>query len=75
MSTLENKFIRPCEAIKILGISRETLRRNYQKMQIRRTLEKPYFYSKSDCLVWASKRYEMPELQDNSYWEKRKKDF
>jgi hypothetical protein len=69
-----DKFIRPCEAIKILGISRETLRRNYQKMDIRRTIEPPFLYSKNDCLTWKQNRFRSLEKLE-TYWEARKAKF
>jgi hypothetical protein len=70
MSNLVDEFIRPCEAIKILDVSRETLRTNYAKMRIRRTAQKPYRYSKIDCLKWVKSRFEVEETQDDPRYQR-----
>jgi hypothetical protein len=58
-------FIKPKQAVEILKVSAETLRTKFAQMKIRRTLEKPYLYSRNDCLTWRynrTKHAPLPQL-------------
>ena len=68
-----NDFIKPKEAVRILKISAETLRTKHVSMGIRRTLEKPFYYSKSDCLRYAQRRFAVDEKMEerSAYFQSR----
>lgn len=56
-------FIKPKEALEILKVSKNTLRLNFAKMNIRRTLQKPYLYHRGDCIKWRTQRTQHVPLE------------
>ena len=52
-----NEFIRPAQAAKILGCSRETLRNKFKEFGIRRVDYKTHFrYHEGDCREWVKQQ-------------------